>query len=272
MSRNRIFIFILLFFFFVCGRMGVDASYEPPLDRVLVYVDSEGGLRAPIYDMARVPLFLLYKNGDLLYSFFDEGEGIKKLMKAHLQKNDVSHLIKVIKEKGFAEWNEYYENCPLTGVPTTKLYLDIEGERKTVNVWGIDYAIKNNTIPRGLIEVYRKLTYFSVPDAKEFEPEKIILYVKKMPSEPKGIGIKICKWGQKIDLAPLSEETTLLGYGSVLLEGKNAKSVYKELKYKVPFSIQDVSVFFRQGRNFYSLGYRPLLLHEVEEKEKDGKK
>ena len=254
------------------GTGAAQAAYDPPLDKVLIYLDTEGGLSAPVNEMARVPLFLLYKNGDLLYSFYDEGVGTTKLMKAHIEEKAITHLMSIIREKEFSEWNEYYENCPLTDVPTTKLYIELDGEAKTVNIWGIDYAVKNKTIPQGLIEVYRKLTCYSLPEAKEYEPEKIVLYVKRVPEEPRGLGVKIHKWRQKFDLAPLSEEANFSGFGSVLLDGKEAKSVYNDLKDKAPFSKKDMAVFFKQGRNFYTLGYRPLLLHEVERKENEGKK
>lgn len=264
--------FLLIAALALCFTCEVKASYEPPLDKVLIYVDLEGGLRAPILDMAKVPIFLLYSDGELLYSFDDEREGVTKLMRAHLDEKEIDHLRKIIREKGSGEWNEYYENCPLTDVPSTRMYINFENEAKTINVLGMDYAVKNRTIPQGLIDIYRKLSWYSSPDAKEYEPEKIILYVRKITPDPGRKGARVYKWRQKLDLAPLAEETTLSGFGSILLEDKNARSVYKEVRDKVPFSTPDTQAYFKQGRNFYSLAYRPLLLHEIEKKEEKGKK
>ncbi|MDQ7822904.1 MAG: hypothetical protein RDV48_08940 [Candidatus Eremiobacteraeota bacterium] len=248
-------------------------AYDPPLDQVYLYVDTEGGMRPPLYDLAKVPRFCLYRSGEVLYSFYNEREGRNVLMKGSLETKECEELISFFKSKGLDDWSESYEDCPLKDMPTTKIILNLgNGDIRRINIAGLEYAMKQKTIPEGLIQSYRKIQFFSLPSAVEYAPEKIVLFVKKVPEEPKGPGVRIHKWGSKIDLAPLASEAGLSGYGSVSLEGKNAKNTVRDLKEKVLFSKPEYAVYFKQGKAFYSLGYRPMLLHEYDRTEKKEKK
>ncbi len=253
--------------------LSCDASYEPPSDQFLLFVDVEGGISAPLSDFARVPVFCLYKNGDLLYSFFNEKEKHVTVKQAHLDEEAVTSLMNLFKEKGAEEWNEYYEDCPIKEMPTTRFLINLPRGMKKVYVRGIDYGVKMKTLPESLVQAYRKIMLFSSDDAVDYESTQIILYVKKLENEPKGGSIKIYRWGPKIELEPLSQEAGLSGYASVMLEGKNARSVKNELWNKSLFSMPGTSSFFRQGKSVFSCAYRPLLLHEVTKKEnKKGSK
>jgi hypothetical protein len=247
-------------------------AYEPPADQVLIFIDTEGGVRGPIYDLAKVPLFCLYKNGDLLYSFLDKKQGRVEIMQAALPEKECESLLRLFYDRGLEEWNEYYEDCPIKDMPVTRIMITTGKEQKKIHVMGIDYAMNNKTIPEGLAQAFRKLRFYSPEGAKEYESPQIILYVKKLDKEPKGEGVRVQKWGIKIELAPIADEAGLTGFGSLLLEGKNAKSVVKELESRVPFSRPELFTYFKQGNNFYTLGYRPLLLHEREASEKGEKK
>lgn len=273
---RKLYLFLMLTVLIIVFGFGISfAAYEPPIDQMLVYIDTEGGVRAQIFDLAKVPIFCLYKTGDLLYSYFDEKYGCTTLMQGRMTPEDIDNLIRAFSEKGLDEWNEYYEDCPFKEMPVTRIFINYKNIQKRLYVTGMDYAMNNKIIPDGLISAYRKIEYFSCPDAVEYEPQKIVLYVKKLTEEPKGPGAKVNKWGSKIDLAPISEEAGLTGFGSIILDGKNAKNTWKDIRYKVPFSRPDSNVCYRQGKNFYSIGYRPLLLHELEnmgKEEKKGKK
>jgi hypothetical protein len=247
-------------------------AYEPPADQMLIFIDTEGGVRGPIYDLARVPLFCLYKNGNLLYSFFEKKQGRIELMQATLPERECESLLRLFKDKGLEEWNEYYEDCPLKDMPVTRMFVSTGQDLKKIHVMGIDYAMNNKTIPEGLAQAFRKLRFFSAEGAKEYESPQIILYVKRLDKEPRGEGVRIQKWGPKIELAPIADEANLSGFGSLLLDGKNAKSVIRELESRVPFSRPELFTYFKQGNNYYTLGYRPLLLHEMEQAEKGEKK
>jgi len=267
----RILIIVILLSWFL--TLSCDAGYEPPSDQFLILIDVEGGVSAPLSDYARVPIFCLYKNGDLIYSFFDSKENHVTVKQAHLDQDAINSLMNFFKEKGAEEWNEYYEDCPIKEMPTTRFLLNMPRGIKKVYVRGIDYGVKTKTLPEGLVQAYRKILVFSADDAVDYESPQIILYVKKIENEPRGGSARIYRWGPKIELEALSQEAGLSGYASVILEGKRARSVQNELWNKCLFSMPGTSSFFKQGKSFFSCAYRPLLLHEVTKKDdKKGKK
>ncbi|MGV8123916.1 MAG: hypothetical protein AB2L14_29555 [Candidatus Xenobiia bacterium LiM19] len=270
-GHMRILIIVILLCWFL--TLSCDAGYEPPSDQFLILIDVEGGVSAPLSDYARVPIFCLYKNGDLIYSFFDSKENHVTVKQAHLDQAGIDSLMNFFKEKGAEEWNEYYEDCPIKEMPTTRFLLNMPRGIKKVYVRGIDYGVKTKTLPEGLVQAYRKILVFSADDAVDYESPQIILYVKKIENEPRGGSVKIYRWGPKIELEALSQEAGLSGYASVILEGKRARSVQNELWNKCLFSMPGTSSFFKQGKSFFSCAYRPLLLHEVTKKDdKKGKK
>lgn len=267
----RILIIVILLCWFL--TLSCDAAYEPPSDQFLILIDVEGGVSAPLSDYARVPIFCLYKNGDLIYSFFDSKENHVTVKQAHLDQDAINSLMNFFKDKGAEEWNEYYEDCPIKEMPTTRFLLNMPRGMKKVYVRGIDYGVKTKTLPEGLVQAYRKILVFSADDAVDYESPQIILYVKKMENEPQGGSARIYRWGPKIELEALSQEAGLSGYASVILEGKRARSVQNELWNKCLFSMPGTSSFFKQGKSFFSCAYRPLLLHEVTKKDdKKGNK
>jgi hypothetical protein len=273
MTLRKKFFFLLLFCF--SCTLVAHGAYEPPMDKILVFMDTEGGVRSPVFDMARVPQFCLYESGELIYSYYDQKYGCVMVKKATLEEKERESLLAFFRGKGFEEWSEYYEDTPVKDMPVTRIWINDKKTQKKVNITGIDYAIKNRTIPEGLIEAYRKLQLYSNDAALDYETPVLILYVRKLDEEPKGAAVHIYKWGPRIDLSALASDSGLSGYGSVLLEGKNAKQTLRELEGKAPYSRPAMLAYFRQGKNVFSLGYRVLLPHEPEAqkaKEKEGKK
>jgi hypothetical protein len=253
----------------------VHASYEPPMDKILVFMDTEGGVRSPLFDMAKVPAFCLYASGELIYSYYDKKYGCIMVMSATLDEKERESLLDFFRSRGFGEWSEYYEDSPVKDMPVIRLWVNDGKTQKRVNITGIDYAIANKTIPEGLVEAYRKLQMYSNERAVDYSTPSVILYARRLEEEPRGSAVHIYKWGPRIDLSALAADSGLSGYSSVLLEGKNAKKAVRELEGKAPYSRPSLLAYFRQGKNIFSLGYRILLPHEPEAqkiKEKEGKK
>ena len=271
----RVYLRILIAAALLCGFLCLPcaAAYEPPMDQLLLLVDVEGGVSAPLSDYARVPIFCLYKNGDLIYSFFNDKEKHITVKQAHLSEDAVNELMGFFKEKGAEEWNEYYEDCPIKDMPTTRFIMNLPRGIRKVYVRGIEYGVKTKTLPEGLVQAYRKILLFAADDAADYNTDQIILYVKKLENEPRGGSVKIYRWGPKIELESLAQDAGLSGYASVMLDGKRARSVQNELWNKSLFSMPGTSSFFRQGKSIFSCAYRPLLLHEVTKKDdKKGSK
>ncbi len=255
---KKITVFVLLFLFFL--PLSGFAAYDPPVSDILLFVDEEGGLRGPLSNLSRVPVFCLYKDGRLIYSQTD-ASGFVSLMETTLKDDKISEITSMFAASD--EWNDAYENCPIKDMPLLRITSNLKGEPRKFSIRGVDYAVKNKTIPQELAKIYRYVAYFSDPDSKDYESPDIFFYVKSA-ADPKGSkNSSVFKWRARVELAPIVNDTTFSGFATVRLSGKQAKSVIRELSGKTPYNSSELPVFFKQGNSFYTLGFRPLLPHEL---------
>ena len=238
----------------------VSAAYEPPSNDIIVFADESGGLRAPISEHAKVPVFCLYKSGRLIFSQTDSS-GFIYLMDTTLSESQIEEVKKLFDSS--EEWNDAYEDCPIKDMPAFNITFNIDGNPRKIYIRGVDYAIKNKTIPQKLTELYRFLSFYSNEDAKEYKEETIFLYAKQVDDPRNNKNSKIFRWRSRIELSSITSEPSLLGISAMKLSGKQAKGVLGNLEMKTPYKTAQLPVFFKQGNNFYSLGYRPLLPHEL---------
>lgn len=252
--------FFLLFLFLAV--QAVQAAYEPPSSEIVLFADEEGGVVSSLTNQVRVPVFCLYKDGRLIYSGHD-ASGFTYLMETRLDEKAIEEVKALF--SGSDEWNDSYENVPFPDMPLLRLtFNDGSGEIKRFSVRGPDYALRTKSIPPGLAALYRYVSRFEDAQAKEYVSEEIFLYVREMEREPEGAAVRIFRWRNRLSLAPIAMDAGRTGYGAVRLDGKQAKNVIRDLTDKVPYTTADLPVFFSQGKSFYSLGFRPLLPHELE--------
>lgn len=238
----------------------VFAAYEPPSNDIIVFADESGGLRGPISESAKVPIFCLYKSGRLVFSQYDSS-GFIYLMDTTLNESQIEEVKQLFSTSD--EWNDSYEDCPIKDMPLLNLTFNINGSPRKISIRGMDYAIKNKTIPQKITELYRYIAYYSNKEAKEYKEETIFLYVKEAENPKNNPSSKILRWRSRIELSSIAAEPSLLGLSSIKLSGKQAKGVIGNLEMRTPYRTAPLPIFYKQGNNFYSLGYRPLLPHEL---------
>lgn len=261
-------IFILSFIFIFLSFIPVFAAYQPPAGEIILFVDEEGGIKKEISNMSRVPLFCLYKDGRLLYSA-TAADGVIYLMETKLDEEGIDKIKSFFASSD--EWNDVYDNSPLKDMPIVTFTANIDGAIRKYSVRGIDYAMKQKTIPKDLSALYRYIAFFSDDNSKEYESDEIFIYVKSVDQPDKNTVSRTLSWRSKVDLAALVEESGISGISVAKLSGKQAKGVLRILKYKVPFMTADLPVFVKQKRNYYSMAFRPLMPHEIKDSGEDKK-
>lgn len=251
------FILALACAFFACPAF---AAYQPPSSEIIVFVDSEGGVRKDISNMSRVPVFCLYKDGRLIYSTVGE-DGLIFLMDTKLSEDKISEVRKFFDSSD--EWNDVYDDTPMKNMPCVNITYNSGTETRKFSVRGIDYAMKQKTIPSELAAFYRYVAYFSDPEAEEYECDDIMFFAKSVPAPDKDSLHRIISWKTNIDLEDFTSDAGMAGIASSKLSGKQAKKVVRTIKYQVPYMTADLPVYIRQKKNYYSVAYRPLLPHEL---------
>ena len=236
------------------------AAYMPPSSDIVVFVDEEGGVRKDISNMSRVPVFCLYKDGTLIYSTIGE-DGLVFLMKSTMDESKIAEVRRFFESSD--EWNDVYEDSPMKDMPVVTITYTSGSDVRKFTVRGIDYAMRQKTIPSDMAAFYRYAAFYSDPDAKEYESDEIYIFVKQASKPDEDSLHRVIGWRVNVDLAALVDEGGMSGVSSARLSGKNAKRALKTLKYFVPFMTADLPVFVRQKKNYYSVGFRPLLPHEL---------
>lgn len=253
---NKIIPFFLLFLLLPQLLL---AAYEPPTKDIYIFVDVEGGIRSELVKKARVPLFCLYKSGKLLWT---ESSGNDYILKeADLDKDQVAALLELYKDSD--SWNTTYENCPFDEMPITKITLNNDSGTKVISVRGIDYEAKHGTIPASLIKFYRHMSTFTLESGKQYMSDQMFLYIKRAEYNKDSQLTYVKKWHSKVSLEALYGEARSSDIISAKIDGKNSKKLQKDLFGIAPYSTSLASIIFRQGRNYWSVAYRPLLPHEI---------
>lgn len=260
---------ILLGPLFLCPFSKAQAeelSYKDSPRDIVVQMFSTGGIASDIMDKTRVPDFTLYGDGKLIFTRLDSNE-LVKLYEAKVSPDFIKFLLEYIEKSGFHKMNENYLNLTVQDLPTTYITVNLKNRSKTISVYGLTLAAEQNMIPRGLLNIYRKLSEFQDENEKEYEPKKISLFVYEASKSSIPQDMKIIPWKAKgIDLRKyVNEENSLIiRYKQSVLEGDLMKNAINFLKGKTLYENRAgfLQSFFSNHRHYYKVAYRPHLPYE----------
>ncbi len=272
--RNTDFVLTLLLFILIFLPLLLGptlASDEEMLYRktsrtVVIQLSSTGGGLAEIVDKTMVPDFTLYGDGRLIFKKVDE-LGNSCLMETKVTPEYIEFLINFIEKEGFFDMNENFLNVSVQDLPTTEFTVNLRKTSKTIKVYGFEVASHQGQLPRGLMNIYRKLTEYTSEDEKPYVPAKISLFVREVPGNAIPEDMKTEAWKAKgIDLRKyITEENTLvIKYKESVLEGDLCKDALGFLGGKTLYENRAgfFKTFFKNHKRYFMVAYRPHLPFE----------
>lgn len=238
---------------------------DSPRD-IVIQMLTAGGYAPEIVEKTRVPDFTLYGDGRVIYSRSTDPTNYK-LYEAKLTPEKMTALINIFEQEGFFDMNDNYLNVNVKDLPSAYVTINLREKNRTIKIYGLNIAIQQRLIPRGLINITRRLSEFSVEGEKEYEPEKISLFVQEFPKDQYSKEMRKIKWKVKgVELAKLAPEgaSLLARYRETVLSGDERKHTLNLLKGKTLFDNQVgfSQTVFENARRYFRVAYRPHLPYE----------
>ena len=262
-------LFILVFLPLLLGptlASDKEVVYKTSQRNIVIQLSESGGGMSDIVNRTKVPEFTLYGDGKVVFSRVDE-KGNIKLMEAMVTPEYINFLITYIEKEGFYDMNENYLNVNMKDLPTTQITVNLKDKKKTIKVYGFEIASHQGLIPRGLKNIYRKLTEFQNENEKDYDPKKISMFVREFPKNGIPEESQIDKWKVKgIDLRKYvkEEKSLIIKYKETVLEGDLKKNALGYLKGKTLYENRAgfFKTFFKNHGRYYKVAYRPHLPFE----------
>lgn len=262
-------LFILIFLPLLLGptlASDEEMLYKKTSRTVVIQLTSTGSGLAEIVDKTMVPDFTLYGDGRLIFKKVD-ALGNSSLMETKVTPEYIEFLINYIEKEGFFDMNENFLNVTVQDLPTTEFTVNLRKNNKTIKVYGFEVASHQGQLPRGLMNIYRKLTEYTSEDEKLYVPAKISLFVREVPGKAIPEDMKTEAWKAKgIDLRKyITEENTLvIKYKESVLEGDLCKDAVDFLAGKTLYENRAgfFKTFFKNHKRYFMVAYRPHLPFE----------
>jgi hypothetical protein len=238
---------------------------DSPRD-IVIQMFTSGGYAPDIVEKTRVPDFTLYGDGRVIFSRSTDPQNYK-LYESKLTPEKMMNIINLFEQEGFFDMNDNYLNVTVKDLPSAYITLNLRDKTRTIKIYALNIATQQRLIPRGLINLTRRLTEFSTEDEKEYEPEKITLFVQELPKSQYSKDMKKIKWKVKgVDLSKLAPEGESLmnRYRETVLSGDERKHTLNLLKGHTLFDNQVAfhQTVFESGRRYFKVAYRPQLPYE----------
>ncbi|MCE1245764.1 MAG: hypothetical protein LWY06_03875 [Firmicutes bacterium] len=238
---------------------------DSPRD-IVIQMFTAGGYAPEIVEKTRVPDFTLYGDGRVIYSRSTDPTNYK-LYEAKLTPERMNALINLFEQEGFFDMNDNYLNVNVKDLPSAYVTLNLREKNRTIKIYGLIIATQQRLIPRGLINITRRLGEFTADGEKEFEPEKISIFVQELPKDQYSKEMKKVKWKVKgVELAKLAPEgaSLLARYKETVLSGDERKHALDLLRGKTLFDNQVGfhQTVFENARRYFKVAYRPHLPYE----------
>lgn len=262
-------LFILIFLPLLLGptlASDDEMLYKKTARTVVIQLSSTGGGLAEIVDKTMVPDFTLYGDGRLIFKKVDQ-LGNLYLMETKVAPEYIEFLINYIEKEGFFDMNENFLNVSVQDLPTTEFIVNLRKNSKTIKVYGYEVASHQGQLPRGLMNIYRKLTEYTSEDEKPYVPAKISLFVREVPGNAIPEDMKTEAWKAKgIDLRKyITEESSIIiKYKETVLEGDLCKDALGFLSGKTLYENRAgfFKTFFKNHKRYFMVAYRPHLPFE----------
>jgi hypothetical protein len=263
--RLGFFILILLSITLTGNCFAEGVVYPDSPRDVVIQMKTTSGGDSPLAGLIAIPELTLYGDGRVIYVKTDENRN-RSIWEARVEPKFIGLLLDFIDKQGFYDLNENYLNLTIKDLDTTEITVRTNSGTKTIKVYGIVLASGQGMIPRGLQNIYRRLSNFSREDEKEYAPSKISLFVYEYQGNlpPKA---KVEKWRVgKMDLREyvVKEKSLLIQYKETVLEGDLKNDVLKHLKGKTLYENAEgfAETFFVHKKVVFKVAYRPHLPYE----------
>lgn len=232
--------------------------YDTTPGKVLFSIQTRGGVASPLQELTALPDFILYGDGTAIWTRYDSSRDVRVAWSTHLSSQEMQKELDFLDAAGYNGWYERYEDAGITNLPTTTFTLNFKEQTIRRLVYGLQYCLKNKTVPDGFGSVYDHFAQYRHPDEAPYEPEKVMLFARKLTRIESKRGYKTLSWGIKtVVLSEFAREGQ--EYGQKELSGKDAERVVARLKKWTLFSTDLSVIFFKEKKVDYQLGYRPVL-------------
>jgi hypothetical protein len=236
-------------------------DYDHGPTRVLFIISTTGGFASQLQELTALPDFVLYGDGTAVWTRYDKQKDLRRLMTARLSPDEVAQELAFVESAGFASWYDRYEDTSLQNLPTTTMTLHLKKRTTTRMVYGLNIAMKQKTAPEGFGQIVDHFSSFRHKDEYDYPIDRVRLFARKLSKAEAKRGYKSLGWGIKqVKLGEVAHDSE--DFGQKDLEGADAERVVKRLRDWTLFSTDLSVIFFKEKKDDYQVGYRPLLPHE----------
>lgn len=245
-----------------------EIAYPQSSKAIVIERISTGGLLlvemelSTYLEKVRFPDFILYGDGTVIFSHREDIYGSPALFQGKLNKEEIQRLLQCIVVEGdfFKLQREYQYTIAIDGgAITIKVNTLTKSHQVTFIYFRTADELKrlqeDDPVRIDLQKILRIngcLENFTVPQVKEFLPERVRLFVRRDLDIPGGDRWTI----QEVNLSQIAEGEKIGGYGVKTISGSLARKIARLMKG------QDAQVVTFRGKR-YVIMYRPLFPHEL---------
>lgn len=236
--------------------------YDTSPTHVIFEISTRGGFESQLQELTALPDFVLYGDGTAVWVRHDKKKDLNVLMAARLSSEEVAAELAWVESMGFSGWYDRYDRVTLPKMPTTTVRLDLKSGTTTRMVYGLAMALKQKVVPEGFGQLYDHFTQFRHKDEYEYPIDKITLYARKLTKSEARRGYRSLSWGVKqVVLGDIAHDGDV-DFGQKIFTGADAERVVSRLRNWTLFSTELSVVFFKDKKDDFQVGYRPVLPHE----------
>ncbi|MCD4783895.1 MAG: hypothetical protein K8T10_08735 [Candidatus Eremiobacteraeota bacterium] len=269
LSKTILILLIAFCLFVFVKSVSVNSEILPYRDSprdVVIQMFTKEAIASDIYNKTKTPDFTLYGNGKVIYTRYLPDQTCQ-LMEAKMSPKYIEFLLNFFEQEGFFDMNDNYLNLTIKDLPTTYITVNLRDKKRTITVYGLTLALKQRMLPKGLVNIHRKLNEFAREDEKEYIPKKISLYVHGVTPGMMPKDSIIVKWKvKKIDLRKYinKKDSLIIRYKQTILTGDDKKNIMnflgRKTLYKNRYGFMDT--FFKNHKRYFKVAYRPHLPYE----------
>lgn len=264
-SRNALIALAALLLLAVSGARPVAAdtfTFNQTPNHVVFIIDTRGGWESKLQELTSLPTFVLYGDGTAVWTRYDKKADLRKLMTARLSPEEVQRELEYLMICGFKDWYDRYDQVSAPKLPTTTIRLDLTSGATTRLIYGLAMGLKLGVVPARLGEMVEHFANFRHKDEYEYPTDVIRVFARKLTRAEAKRGYKTLGWGVKkillSDIAQGGDDD----FGEKRFSGKDAERIANRLRNWTLFSTDLSVIFFKDKKDEYQVGYRPVLPHE----------
>jgi hypothetical protein len=243
------------------GRLAAAESmaWDETPGKVLFSIQTRGGVASTLQELTTLPDFVLYGDGTAIWTRYNHAADLRVVWTAQLTPEEVSEQLAWLDSVGYFGWMERYDDSPMPDMPTTSFTLQLKERNVPRHVYGLAYALKRKSVPDGFGQIQERYTQFKHPKEKLYNIDRVRLFARHLTKLEAKRGFRSLGWGVKqVKLADFARDGEK-DYGELDVSGKDAERVVKALKKYTLFSTDLTVFFFKEKKEEFQVGYRPLL-------------